>query len=198
MNRTELAQDHLHSTLKSAYCRALSLSQVDARVAFAPVKSSWARALFKNLEGKDMENFVYLLEPESAIFRAAELPDRNSIASIAGLIGSDLIQMIRFDDMHSLFVGEEALRVGLTAFTIFDRYPIPLAGQIALLGGDGSKPYRSPSITMTEAARRFECCRPVLDPVFVPMDRVANKGLIVAGALEGLQVRIDRRSPVLL
>jgi hypothetical protein len=38
----------------------------------------------------------------------------------------------------------------------------------------------------------------VLDPVFVPMDRVANKGLIVAGALEGLQVRIDRRSPVLL
>lgn len=145
-----------------------------------------------------MKNCVYSLESETAIFRAAELSDRNSIAAISNLIGSDLIQMIRFDDMHALFVEEEALRAGLTAFTIFDGYPTPLAGKIALLGGNGSQPYCSPSITMTEAARRFQCCRPVLDPVFVPADQMAQKGLVLAGALESLQVRIDRRSPLLL
>ncbi|ARO32476.1 PsiB protein (plasmid) [Rhizobium etli] len=145
-----------------------------------------------------MRSFVYLLDPETAIFRDAELRDQNSISSIADLIGSDVVQVIRFDEMHSLFVEEEALRAGFTAFTIFDGHATPLAGKIALLGGDGRQPYRSPSITMVEAARRFQCCRPVLDPVFAPVDRMAPKGLILAGALESLQVRIDRRTPLLL
>ncbi|MDQ0561081.1 MULTISPECIES: DUF3846 domain-containing protein [Rhizobium] len=156
------------------------------------------RAFFKNLRVKNMENFVYLLDSDTATFRAAELCDRNSIAAISDLIGSDLIQMIRFDDMHSLFVDEEGLRAGLTSFTIFDGYPTPLAGKIALLGGDGSQPYCSPTITMTEAARRFQCCRPVFDPVFVPADQMGQKGLVVAGAVETLHARIDRRTPLLV
>ncbi|WFU13147.1 protein psiB (plasmid) [Rhizobium sp. CB3090] len=144
-----------------------------------------------------MKNIAYVLESDTALFRAVELQDGCSIAPIYDLIGSRLIEMIRFDDMHSLFLDEEALRDGLTAFTIFDGYPKPLAGKIVLVGGDGGQPYRSPLITIADAAARFQCCRPVLDPVFVTADDMTPKGLILAGALASLQVRIDRRSPML-
>ncbi|AYG64029.1 MULTISPECIES: protein psiB [Rhizobium] len=146
-----------------------------------------------------MKKIAYVLESETALFRAVKLHrgGGDSIAPIYDLIGGRVIEMIRFDEKHWLFFDEDALRDGLTAFTIFDGCPKPLAGNIVLIGGDGGQLYRSPLITIADAAARFQCCRPVLDPVFVTTDDMTSKGLILAGALASLQVRIDRRPPML-
>ncbi|CDI12045.1 hypothetical protein ACA106_05745 [Agrobacterium pusense] len=139
-----------------------------------------------------MENVVYLLDPEAALFRAVELVDPIRVRPISDLLGCKLTQMVRFDESHWLFVDEEGLREGLRAFTIFDRYPQPLGGKIVLAGNDGS----SPSIDMGAAAAHFQCCRPVIDPVFVTEDDVQSKGIIPAGTLADLKVRIERRPPM--
>lgn len=143
-----------------------------------------------------MQNVVYLLDPETALFRVVELFDAISFKPISDLLGCKLTQMVRFDESHWLFVDEEGLREGLTAFTICDRYPQPLGGKIVLAGTDGSESYHSPSIDIGAAAAHFRCCRPVIDPVFVTDDDVQSKGLIPAGSLADLKVRIERRSPM--
>lgn len=142
-----------------------------------------------------MKQTAYLLDPETTIFRTVELPGGISFKPIYDLIGCRLIELVRFDERHSLFVDEEGLRDELTAFTIFEGYPQPLAGKIVLVGGDGREPYTSPLISLEDAAAHFKCCRPVLDPVFATNDEMTAGGLIISGALMGLQVRIDRRSP---
>ncbi|MDK1389321.1 hypothetical protein QN219_26760 [Sinorhizobium sp. 7-81] len=143
-----------------------------------------------------MENVVYLLDPEAALFRAVEVAGDIGPASISDLLGCKLTQMVRFDELHWLFLNEEGLRDGLTAFTFFDRYPQPLGGKIVLARGDGSEYYHSPSITIEDAAAHFQCCRPVIDPVLVTPHDVQSKGLILAGALADLKVRIERRPPI--
>jgi len=70
-----------------------------------------------------MENVVYLLDPETALFRAVELVGAISVKPISDLLGCKLTQMVRFDESHWLFVDAEGLREGLTAFTMFGRYP---------------------------------------------------------------------------
>ncbi|OWK25360.1 hypothetical protein AJ87_11140 [Rhizobium yanglingense] len=143
-----------------------------------------------------MENIAYLLDPETALFRAIELPGAIRFKPICDLLGCSLAQMVRFDESHWLFLDEEGLRDGSTAFTIFDGYPQPLGGKIVLVRGGGSEPFYSPLIKVRDAAAHFQCCRPVVDPVFVTPDDVAPKGLIVAGALADLKVRIESRPPM--
>ncbi|WP_037435649.1 DUF3846 domain-containing protein [Sinorhizobium fredii] len=140
-----------------------------------------------------MENVVYLLDPATALFRPVELLGTISFKPISELLGCKLTQMVRFDESHWLFVDEEGLRPGLTAFTIFDRYPQPLGGKIVLAGNDGSESYHSPSINIEDAAAHFQCCRPVVDPVFVTPYDVQAKGLVLAGALADLKLRIESR-----
>ncbi|TIL49625.1 protein psiB [Mesorhizobium sp.] len=145
-----------------------------------------------------MKQTAYLLDPETTIFRALEFPAGNSYKPLYDLISCQMIEVVRFDERHTLFVDEEGLRDGLTAFTIFEGYPQPLAGKIILVGGDGSAPYASPLISVEDAAAYFKCCRPVLDPVFATGDEVTAGGLIIAGVLMGLQVRIERRAPTIV
>lgn len=144
-----------------------------------------------------MSHTCYLLDPETTLFCAVTLPRGISFKPIYELIGCRLIELVRFDERHSLFVDEEGLHDGLTAFTIFEGYPQPLAGKIALVGGDGGEPYTSPLISLEDAAAHFKCCRPVLDPVFATSDEKTPGGIIIAGPLMGLQARIERRAPTL-
>ncbi len=143
-------------------------------------------------------NTAYLLDPETTIFKPVELPVSMGIRPIYDLIDCRLLEGVRFDERHTLFVDEEGLKEGLTAFTIFEGYPQPLAGKIALVGGDGCEPYTSPLISLGDAAQHFRCCRPVLDPVFAKADEISAGGIIIAGALAGLQCRIERRAPTLV
>lgn len=48
-----------------------------------------------------------------------------------------------------------------------------------------------------DAAAHFKCCHPVLDPVFATSDEKTPGGIIIAGALMGLQVCFERRAPTL-
>lgn len=143
-------------------------------------------------------NTAYMLDPETTIFRPVELQVDMGIRPIYSLIGCHLLEVVRFDERHTLFVDEEGLRDGLTAFTIFEGFPQPIAGRIVLVGGDGSAPYTSPLISLEDAAKHFKCCRPVLDPVFAKTDEISAGGIIIAGALAGLQCRIERRAPCLV
>ncbi|WQO48498.1 hypothetical protein U8C42_27900 (plasmid) [Sinorhizobium medicae] len=52
--------------------------------------------------------------------------------------------------------------------------------------------------SLEDAAKHFKCCRPVLDPVFAKADEISPGGIIIAGALAGLQCRIERRPPTLV
>ncbi|WP_173520746.1 hypothetical protein [Ensifer sesbaniae] len=143
-----------------------------------------------------MENVVYVLDPETALFRAVELVGAVTYKPISDLLGCTVTQLIRFDESHWLFVDEKGLREGLRAFTLFDRHPQPLGGKIVLAGNEGSESYHSPSIDIGEAASHFQCCRPVIEPVFATDDVVQSKGLIPAGTLADLKVRIERRPPM--
>ncbi len=158
----------------------------------------WGMTFTTTEKGWDMKNVAYLLDPETTLFRTVEIADGIGLAPIFSLLGCRLVQMIRFDDSHTLFLDEDGLRDGITAFTVFDSYPQPLGGKIVLIRGDGSDPLFSPSVKIEAAAVHFQCCRPVLDPVFVTADDVTAKGLILAGGLADLKVRIERRPPMLL
>ncbi|MCA1444661.1 hypothetical protein I6F07_31710 [Ensifer sp. IC4062] len=140
-----------------------------------------------------MENLVYLLDPETTLFRAVELAGAVSVKPISDLLGCEVAH-----ESHWLFVDEEGLRPGVTAFTIFDGYPQPLGGKIILAGDKRSESYHSPSINIGDAAAHFQCCRPVIDPVFVTPCDVQSKGLILAGVLTDLNVRIESRPPMLV
>ncbi|MES0000949.1 DUF3846 domain-containing protein [Mesorhizobium sp. M0051] len=145
-----------------------------------------------------MKQTGYLLDPETTIFRAVEFPAGNSYKPLHDLIGCRMTEVVRFDERHSLFVDEEGLREGLSAFTIFEGYPQPLAGKIVLVGGDGCELYASPLISVEDAAAFFKCCRPVRDPVFATGNEATAGGLIIAGVLMGLQVRIERCAPTIV
>ncbi|WP_240533552.1 DUF3846 domain-containing protein [Sinorhizobium fredii] len=167
---------------------------------FDPVTDAfcWVTPFMTMEKGWDMKNVAYLLDPETTLFRTVEVADGTGLAPIFSLLGCRLVQMIRFDDSHALFLDDEGLRDGITAFTVFASYPQPLGGRIVLIRGDGSEPHFSPSIKIEDAAVHFKCCRPVLDPVFVTADDATPKGLILPGALSDLKVRIEQRPPMLM
>ncbi len=102
-----------------------------------------------------------------------------------------------FDTNHVLIGDEEGLRDGLTAFTVFDGYPQPLAGKIVLAGLDGSH-VLPPQISIEEAAARLNVCKPVLDPVFAKADEHSPNGVILGGALIGFQTCITRTHPTVM
>ncbi len=89
------------------------------------------------------------------------------------------------------------MRDGLTAFTVFDGYPQPLAGKIVLAGLDGSH-VLPPQISIEEATTRLSVCKPVLDPVFAKADEHSSHGVILGGALIGFQTRITRTHPTVM
>ncbi|MER9651432.1 DUF3846 domain-containing protein [Mesorhizobium sp. M0199] len=113
-----------------------------------------------------MKRVGYLLDSETTLFRAVEFPAGNSYKPLYDLISCQMIEVVRLDERHSLFVDEEGLGDGLSAFTIFEGYPQPLAGKIVLVGGDGSELYASPLISrqrpISSAAARYwtPCLRP--------------------------------------
>lgn len=137
---------------------------------------------------------VYLLDPKAATIEAVEIEARSAFSQTYKLIGCDLVDLIPFDTFHSLVTDEEGLRDGLTEFTIFNRYPQPLAGKIVLMGAD----FAPPQISLEDAAMAFQCCKPVLDPVFADMDDHTVTGVILAGALSGFQTRIERHTPTVI
>lgn len=86
-------------------------------------------------------NTAYVLDPETTIFKPVALQVDLGIRPLYEIIGCRLLEVVRIDERHSLFVDEEGLRDGLTAFTIFEGFPQLIAGKIVLVGGDGSTPY---------------------------------------------------------
>ena len=48
-----------------------------------------------------MKQTAFLLDPETTIFRAVELPGGISFKPIYDLIGCRLIEVVRFDERHS-------------------------------------------------------------------------------------------------
>ncbi|RVI80488.1 protein psiB [Sinorhizobium meliloti] len=142
-------------------------------------------------------NTAYVLDPET-IFKPVALQVDLAIRPLYEIIGCRLLEVVRFNERHTLFVDEEGLQDGLTAFTIFEGFPQPIAGKIVLVGGDGSTPYTFPLISLEDAAEHLKCCRPVLAPVFAKADEISPGGIIIAGALAGLQCRIERRAPTLV
>nr|CAD6438861.1 protein psiB [Rhizobium sp. Q54] len=140
---------------------------------------------------------VYLLDPEAGTIQAAEVAAPSAFSQTYGLIGCQLVEVVPLDTNHVLIVDEEGLRDGLTAFTVFDGYPQPLAGKIVLASLDGSH-VLSPQISIEEAAARLNVCKPVLDPVFAKADEHSPNGVILGGALIGFQTRITRTHPTVM
>nr|WP_244425658.1 DUF3846 domain-containing protein [Sinorhizobium fredii] len=100
-----------------------------------------------------------MLDPETTIFKPVELQVDLGIRPLYAIIGCRLLEVVRFDERHTLFVDEEGLQDGLTAFTIFEGFPQPIAGKIVLVGGDGSTPYTSPLISLEDAAKANAAAR---------------------------------------
>ncbi|WP_234840036.1 DUF3846 domain-containing protein [Sinorhizobium meliloti] len=77
-------------------------------------------------------NTAYVLDPETTIFKPVALQVDLGIRPLYEIIGCRLLEVVRFDERHTLFVDEEGLQDGLTAFTIFKGFPQPIAGKIVL------------------------------------------------------------------
>ncbi|MBC2774976.1 protein psiB [Rhizobium sp. AQ_MP] len=140
---------------------------------------------------------VYVVDPHTETIQAVDVEAPSAFSQTYTLINCQLVEVVPFDSNHVLIVDEEGLRDGLTAFTIFDGYPQPLAGKIVLTSLDGAH-VLPPQISIEEAANRFKCCKPVLDPVFAQQDEHTPKGVILAGVLIGFQTRIERRTPTVI
>ena len=141
---------------------------------------------------------VYLLDPQAATIQAVEIRALTGYTEAYKLIGCQLVSVVPFDGHHTLIVDEDGLQDGLSGFTIFDGYPQPIAGKIVLAGDRAEGMFSQPQISIEEAAKRFQCCKPVLDPVFAEQDENTPKGVILSGALMGFQTRIERTTPAVV
>lgn len=139
---------------------------------------------------------LYVLDPETTLFRPMLMSTKNGFTPLYEAMGCTLVETLRFDDRHLLFADEDGLRDGLTAFTIFDGYPQPLAGKLVLACLD-DEPFASPLMSIEDAAKRFQCARPLLDPVYDTSTGSSGSGLVFATVLQGFQTRIERRAPTI-
>lgn len=139
---------------------------------------------------------LYVLDPETTLFRLMLMSTEHGFKPLYAAMGCTLVEALRFDDRHLLFADEDGLRDGLTAFTIFDGYPQPLAGKLVLACLD-DEPFATPLISIEDAANRFECARPLLDPVFSSEEGTRGSGLVFSTVLQGFQTRIERRAPTI-
>ncbi|WP_137136978.1 DUF3846 domain-containing protein [Rhizobium sp. FKY42] len=140
---------------------------------------------------------LYLLDPHTETIQEVEVAASSAFSQSYRLIGCNLVEVVPFDSKHALIIDEEGLRDGLTAFTIFDGYPQPLAGKIVIGALDGAH-LQTPQISIEDAAKRFEVCKPVLDPVYAQHDEHTPKGVILMGVLIGFQTRIERHAPTII
>ncbi|MCJ8521823.1 hypothetical protein ABID21_004988 [Pseudorhizobium tarimense] len=134
------------------------------------------------------------MDPEAGTIQAAEVAAPIAFSQTYRLIGCQLVEFVPFDTNHVLIVDEEGLCEGLSAFTVFDGYPQPLAGKIVLASLDRSH-LLPPQISIEEVAMRMNVCKPVLDPVFAKADEHPFEGLVLGRELIGFQSRITRAQP---
>lgn len=139
---------------------------------------------------------LYVLDPETTLFRHMLMSTEHGFTPLYEAMGCSLVEALRFDDRHLLFADEDGMRDGLTSFTIFDGYPQPLAGKLVLACLD-DEPFATPLISIEDAAARFKCARPLLDPVYASEDGKPGSAIVFSTVLQGFQTRIERRAPTI-
>jgi hypothetical protein len=108
------------------------------------------------------------------------------------------VEVVAFDAHHKLIVDEEGLRDGLAAYSMLDGYPQALAGKLVLVGEDQGDFFASPKISIEDAAKRFRCVRPVLDPVFATVDEDRSDVFVIGTMLNGFETRLESMVPTVV
>ena len=140
---------------------------------------------------------IYILDPETATFSAVEMPTDNGFAPLYAALACQVIETLHYDDRHVIFFDEDGLRNGLAAFTTLDGHPQPLAGKLALACHE-AEPFATPLLSIGDVAKRFQCARPLLDPVFDTEQGSTESGIAVRTKLRGFQTRIEKTTPTIV
>jgi len=106
---------------------------------------------------------VYLLDPHEALFQEIEVEFLDETI-IRSHLECEAVDCFRFDDYHLLYFDDNGLRAGMHYYTMVAGYPDPLGGKL-LLALNEEGPFPVPDLELSTALRRFDCFRPVLDPV---------------------------------
>jgi len=141
---------------------------------------------------------VYVIDPAAATIEAVEIEARSAFSQTYKLINCRLVEIVPFDNHHKLIVDEEGLRDGISAYTTLDGYPQALAGKLVLVGEDQGDFFASPKISIEDAAKRFRCVRPVLDPVFATVNEDRADVFVIGTMLNGFETRLKSTMPTVV
>ena len=124
---------------------------------------------------------AYLVEVERRTIRPVSIDPKNSLAEIRRHIGCGLIDMVRIDRDHSIVVDDNGLTDELTCFTDLTNSNSPLAGNLLIIGNDGSGETVSPRRPIEDFANMLTIRYPVLSPAFEVLEGPTVFGSRVAG-----------------
>jgi hypothetical protein len=141
---------------------------------------------------------IYVIDPAAATIEAVEIEARSAFSQTYTLIDCRLVEVVPFDTHHKLIVDEEGLRDGLAAYSMLDGYPQALAGKLVLVGEDDGDFVAAPKISIEEAAKRFCCVRPVLDPVFATVKEDRSDVFVIGTILAGFETRLESTMPTVI
>lgn len=141
---------------------------------------------------------VYVIDPAAATIQAVDIEARSAFSQTYKLIDCRLVEIVPFDSHHKLIVDEEGLRDGLVAYSMLDGYPQALAGKLVLVGEDDGDFFEAPKICIEEAAKRFRCVRPVLDPVFATVNQDRADVFVIGTVLNGFETRLESTVPTVV
>ena len=77
-------------------------------------------------------------------------------------------------------------------------YPQALAGKLVLVGEDQGDFFASPKISIEDAAKRFRCVRPVLDPAFATVNEDRADVFVIGTMLNGFETRLESAVPTVV
>lgn len=137
-----------------------------------------------------LQSTVYILDPHRAQFRIECVRDLTE-AAIEQLTQSDSVDSIAFDGEHALYFDDCGLKEGISHYTLLEGYPDPLVGILVLAPRKGAPALR-PTISLAEAAARFQLFRPVMDPI-IKSSRI-SKGDMTSyiSAVDSFTARIEQ------
>jgi hypothetical protein len=142
-----------------------------------------------------MGSYAYLLDPEATLFRRVNLPDGDGLERLSQLLGSNTLDVSRFDDRNSIVFNVQGLARGMTSFSVHDERLPPFGGKLLVMGNNAARFDNTPALSIQEVAKRFICFKPVVDPVYADSDEVTPAHAIIQGSFKGFQLRFVRTEP---
>lgn len=130
----------------------------------------------------------YLLDAATETIRTVMIPAGDQLAHISKLIGCSVVDVVRVERSHLVYVGANSMTDGLHSVTDLKGHASPFAGNLLIVGADERGEMTSVGDNLKHFATKLTIVRPVFMPVF---ETLTGPDLFGTRVIR-LDVRIER------